>query len=399
MVKDVGKETANVLATPIHGGMAQAHEALDHLDAVLIEQVAKDVTNFKVDHDLLEASNPNSKWRLASCMQKAIRRGDVPMAVDAAHALGCVDTTYLYRRLAVTAIEDTGVANVWAMAKVLAMMPKTHRQKTGHSDKMIGACLAQQLAEGLKDRTCIDLYCSVDMGTGYDEFRAAREDYQLDQLLTEVGGNGLQLDRVAAAMMCLTPNHRYHSSFDKGKTGSTGMLLDLYAKAGMPLVVLYAAVKLGSRVGEAMLVALPFACEALFDEVCEIEVVEEPLPPAVMVGKLISPTYDMHTLEGKKARSAFLTRSKTLQQFMTSYKIEKPKDLLDTAIFYVEGGRLDRRIYTPWIEKVRACSHKADFESFGLPVEHKDEIGNIVLQKLPRLNSSRKWAVLGGSPK
>ena len=76
------------------------------------------------DKSLLTATNPNSKWRLTSCMQKGIRRGDAVMSLNAANALYDIATEYAWKRLSVVTLEDVGFGCIPVMAVLAAISGK-----------------------------------------------------------------------------------------------------------------------------------------------------------------------------------------------------------------------------------------------------------------------------------
>ncbi len=77
----------------------------------------------------LETEPPNvDKWLAASALQKAIRRGNEVEALLCARLIVDVDRQRLWRRLAVIAMEDVGIADIDAVADtVLAARSKTWR--------------------------------------------------------------------------------------------------------------------------------------------------------------------------------------------------------------------------------------------------------------------------------
>lgn len=65
------------------------------------------------------------KWLAASAMQKAIRRGDFEIALEASGALFALDRGMLWRRLACTAIEDVGPCEVDLIVSALRVNRQT----------------------------------------------------------------------------------------------------------------------------------------------------------------------------------------------------------------------------------------------------------------------------------
>lgn len=62
------------------------------------------------------------RWLLSSLLQKAIRRSDLRHARRAGHQLLRMDPARLWRRLAIIALEDIGVANLELVSDILALV-------------------------------------------------------------------------------------------------------------------------------------------------------------------------------------------------------------------------------------------------------------------------------------
>lgn len=98
-----------------------------------------------------------SSWVAASAAQKAIRRGDVDLALRATATLLKSDPTKLWRRLAGIVFEDVGLASVDTIRLVMTMMTgKSLRQRYG-GEWAVASRLVEQMAAAPKCRASDDL--------------------------------------------------------------------------------------------------------------------------------------------------------------------------------------------------------------------------------------------------
>lgn len=100
-----------------------------------------------------------SRWQAASLLQKAIRLGDVARTKIAVSSLLTSDPPRLWRRLAVIALEDVGLANLPLVGQVMiAARGKTFRRSLG-GETRVALGLAADLASSPKNRAADDLLC------------------------------------------------------------------------------------------------------------------------------------------------------------------------------------------------------------------------------------------------
>ncbi len=93
------------------------------------------------------------QWVLASLLQKAVRRGELIWARRAAHQLLAIDRARLLRRLSIIALEDIGIADIEAVAVLVAIanLPEARRLLGGDAHALD---IALKLAcAAVKDRS------------------------------------------------------------------------------------------------------------------------------------------------------------------------------------------------------------------------------------------------------
>ena len=118
------------------------------------------MADFALPPDLMKGTDPKNKWRVISCLQKAIRFGDVVMAAHMANVAMDLDALYAIKRMGVIAVEDVGYGNLMLTMATLAAIGDTKwRQKVGPRKLMVW--LAVGLAAGLKDRSAVEAQVAV----------------------------------------------------------------------------------------------------------------------------------------------------------------------------------------------------------------------------------------------
>lgn len=88
----------------------------DDLFAFVLESLAKEIGATPPALDPL----PADRWLARSALQKAVRRGEVVVALRAAAALHAQVGPAIWRALIIIALEDVGVAEIDVVARVIA---------------------------------------------------------------------------------------------------------------------------------------------------------------------------------------------------------------------------------------------------------------------------------------
>ena len=100
----------------------------------------------------------NDPFLASSCLHKAMRRGERTAALSAALALLEIDPERLWKRLAVIALEDFGLADLSLTGQVIAAASnKAWRLRVG-GDVRILSYLIEQLSRCPRDRRATELY-------------------------------------------------------------------------------------------------------------------------------------------------------------------------------------------------------------------------------------------------
>ena len=314
---------------------------------------------------------PEQRWRLISGLQKSIRYGLVEHAADLAGRAVQIKPDHLWRRLAIIAVEDVGIANLFAVAVAMtAMANKSWRLQLG--ERKLATWLAALMASGPKDRIACELLTLVD----FDRAIAAKaNDWTTlsDQVLAQFAMDQTlsKADRVLALWL-LAGTQRYPSQIlPRCIHRSEPGLLDLMRAQPLPLVLTYCLGPL-TRHSDGLFIPFLLIDEMLRESaVCEEH--QHPLPPTIQLQGVTSAAYDMHTREGLTALRRFRHECEPLRRLVASIGASSPERLVGHAIFQAEGGVLDRRLLYAGSETVYNEANLIELGYFGLPHELHEE--------------------------
>lgn len=366
-------------------------ESCDEIDRMILKAMEKELKGFYMPAEVAHGSDPNNKWRTVSSLQKAIRFGLVDDAQLAVSAAFDMDKSYVTRRLGVIAVEDCLMGNAFATLGALAMIGHANWRKTIDERRLL-IWLSTKLAEGMKDRTAVNLlvWSGVEDAVPKDMWAKASN----DRLAATAMNHDLTMGQRMCAAWLLAGTKRYPGGGlpednDRRPTG----LFRLMVEAGLPRLMLYIAAKTASRLSEAMFATMLLIHEML-DEAPPLEIETNEVYPA-KVGQLLGAAYDKHTREGKTAIRKFFRECADMKPFMEATPPELRDYLQGTGVFLAEGGVLGRRaIYGPDCERVTDRVRGPErFSVMGETIAA--EYVNTIRACLPQLNEAREkvlWA-------
>src|SRR5689334_3813704 len=133
-----------------------------------------------------------SKWLLLSCLQKAIRRGDCQLARNAAIRLHAINGNLLRRRLAVTAVEDVGLADASSIQQVLRLRPNSPAEHAADH--------AFLLAQTIKDRSADHLLVAAEHHPSMADQRRRLADRSSGELIALMGASQDLVEKACVAV-------------------------------------------------------------------------------------------------------------------------------------------------------------------------------------------------------
>ncbi|WP_415213070.1 hypothetical protein, partial [Shinella sp.] len=306
---------------------------------MILNDLSVRLTGFQTPVIEDRGTDPNNRWRVASCMQKAIRFSNVGMAQFAASILCDLDKTYLFRRLGVVAVEDIGAGSIYSMLASLAALSSSSWRETA-DPRRLGTYLATLMAQSPKDRTCVDILIIADFAHHLDKAALARK--KDDDLVDVITDARQPLELRACCAWLLAGTKRFAGeTMPASNDRDPGRLYRLMVELGLSRAMLYLAAKTASRISEAMFVSFIFMDEFLRGSQPTIEPTSMPGGLQELVGKLLGAAYDMHTREGQHALNIVPGRLKNeLEPFLKHCHAGMRRTFMGFGMFVAEGGML-----------------------------------------------------------
>lgn len=293
-------------------------------------------------------SHEERKWEVVSGYQKAVRRGELEEALRLASAIinHPQELPYLWRRVCTTAAEDVGFANPLLVAFVILCAATYTPSKFVGVQRRVIYGLTRLMCESVKDRSMCDM--SVIQNHGAEAIHAcALTPSEQGLYETILGAKKVEVD--SPVLMYLQKQ--------TWRTEDMGQFF--------PLVSTMAS---------------------------NLSVVSMEISPSERLKGIKSYAYDMHTRVGKKSL-VILTGREAIREFFKKYPVaDKPK-VLGWALFYCEGGLLDKQILYDGRDELYNLAVKAPLCSMGIPPEVVVDLLHLVDEMLPELNDIREYVL------
>ena len=335
---------------------------------------------------------PNiDRWLAASAMQKAVRRGNEVEALLCAQLLVDVDPQRLWRRIAVIAMEDVGVADIDAVADtVLAARSKVWRDEHG-GDWRVASYLVPRLCAAVKSRDTDDLGAVT---VFHPDFREARAELACatETSLCDVLADGTQpLARRSLAALYLSGTNEWSMPELPRRRGDMGVLLDVYRHIGVPGYV--CEIIEGGAKKERGAVPVNLGLLWLLAAASPTRHIRDERAGLTHLGKIngvSSEAYDMHTRPGKRALAYFCRTCEPVREYLSRY-------VPDQEIYWVivglawqtESSLVDRRLVYEGSEEIFEMAKVANVAFGAFPAERVDEAIDLMRRHLPDLHRAR----------
>ena len=301
---------------------------------------------------------PGDRWLLASALQKAIRRAEEERAASAAFSFWQQDRQAFWRRLHIIALEDVGVGDVDALVQVLAITANpVQRRKVG--DLQAGLFMVQLLCRAVKCRMADELFIQAERDRTYDEFRIhlAR---QSDDLLAEyVADTTCPIIERAQALWLLAGTKKYPSEVMPERKGRPEAAVTALRALDIPTPLTEACISVMNRTPWPLAIFTPL----IYQYVQQLgkagtTVKSESIPPAPDVEGIPHYAADMFTRTGGACYRKLQRAVPELKRYSTKQ--------IGLAMFYLEGGKVDRLLTSPDLEAFRDQGELTDVFTTGL---------------------------------
>lgn len=336
----------------------------------------RDLTTATVDPSLPEPFAQADPYLLASALQKAIRRGDAIVARRAGYQLYAIDRQRLWRRLAVIALEDVGIADINVATELIAIATMTAaRRLLGGDTAALDFALARACAAA-KDRTGDHLCSIIGRERAPSQEQAALKMASLNALLAIVASADLPWTyRLHAAVIASGRSEIVHSG------ARIAAVLDVLHEHGVPPLLLTSCEAYAARQRDALPVFVPFAW-MLRAPGCTDCIIARDLTAPDMVGDW--PCYVFDPVNTRLGRQA-------VDLWLKSYLVKPPwlPRQVAAALWNAESALCDRTLSWPLGDTIQKRAYAADLTFRGLPVERHPELNAWIAREMPALNAAR----------
>lgn len=367
------------------------------VESLLRTEIEAGLAKFEMPSGLLTAKNKSSKWKLASCLQKAIRRSDVAMAMDAAHALWSLkEGSYTLWRMGIIAAEDLGAGGLFESALMMTAFVSKELRASVANDKLL-VWLAKIMAEANKDRTACDLVVAVDYNkNSHEHMKQAFATGGTEELLNDAGDESLSTPlRMLALWSAAGTKKLANSHMSKDNDRSVQPALLWTASKGLPVLFQYMLEKAVLAQSDCMGLSYFFMWEMLENTAGEkIALFYPKLPDDPKMASLLSSSYDQHTQTGKGAIGYFGKALKTeLDIWLAGMEYQQRTRLIGATMFYYEGGQLTPRLDYEGSTSIREQSEQNFLEFEGLAVNKQQGFRDFVESQHAMLLKARRAVI------
>lgn len=324
-------------------------------------------------------------WAASSLLQKAIRRGKAILAQQALSALYRYRGQAVWRRLAIIALEDVGIADpdlVWDCVRLATDSTKRASRSFGVLTE-----LTARLASAPKDRSA-DYVCSG--ATLLETAQADRRDFDTWDWSAKLEIATADLEpvtrrAVAALSACTVVRGEQELVDDKAAR--------LFARAfhNVPDALLNSAMALTGRNSHpfGLILVLLWSQYEFTGGASGYSI--PPLPPAEYVNGIPLYTFDKHTAVGKRAIAKLVEESSALRETLRQHVPEQHwLSVAEIAAFYADAAPVAYRLQWFSSELLEFGGFIADTMAAGCPMAGACSILSCLRDNLTHLNKLRR---------
>ena len=331
-----------------------------------------------------------SPWMAMSLLQKAIRRGEVELAIRAAATLIEGSPDRLWRRLLVIASEDVGVADIDAIGLTVAVVGSRSVRKQLGGDWLVASWLVDRLARASKCRAADDLLMVAEIHSSFQATRTELADASF-QKLSGTAVSDQPMPRRALALWFAVGTDRCQSNHLPPRPGDP-IVFDHLIEAGYPRTILEVAREGCRKSREIICAMIPLLWREAYSVDTKVsgtptEVIDDPLPPTVFFDGVPSWCMDKFTREGRRALKLLLQSGCESARWINEQVPRSDRmDFLGHILFRVESGLVTNRMDWPLATKLR---YLADVECNGQYCEDASVALSLLRADIPVLNAVR----------
>lgn len=334
--------------------------------------------------------NSADPWQASSLLQKAIRRGEYDIAVQAAYRFHILRGNAIWRRLLIVAIEDIGIASINAMTFAALACDAKWR---GGADKSLAviASVVRCLCDAPKDRSTDYLACAARKHSAFEPLRCRVGSSSLDKRIAMAAS--LQLPLVLRGVAAWYSSGIEARGEKRVGAGNLAGLLDSFAEAGVPRDLLEITSVACRRTREPMCIMLPVLWMEAFMTTPRFApyIQDKKLSASEYVHGLPLYCFDKHTRIGKLAITRFSVQNAEVADFFNHYIPDfRIRDAVAMAAYYVDAVPISRQLVWDGCAELERLGTESDFEPCGAPLHAASKLIKVVRNNLGHLNAIRR---------
>jgi|GEM_PF-2234106 len=330
------------------------------------------------------------KWIICSLLQKAIRRGDVYKAQQAAITLMQLDKRMLINRLRVICLEDIGVGDIATVCEVVSSLQYAKWRKliNGGEVKVL-LWAVYRLAITVKDRTGDNIYGSL-YNNDYKGLSSSYSKLKLSQLLQIVTSAQLPLiSRIIASCYAGGTKYKSHPRLID-KYGDIEALFHNLGKLDIPPDYLQVCYHLGKNMNNLLPFILPLVAEQ-YNQMHTLDSTTHQLPESPEVDGIPLYALDTHTRIGKQAIDKLIETSPNIATFKRKHNITHDiTKLIRLTLFKLESAPCNLTLNWELSKNQQREEYITNITTHGkLPDHLAGEFEELIKNEIPTLNKIR----------
>lgn len=325
-----------------------------------------------------------TQWIAMSALQKAIRRGREDLALRAAATLLVDAPDRLWRRLAVIAFEDIGIADINTVGQVVAALGGGKRTRVLLGGELVVVSfLVSMMAKANKCRAADDLLANVDSHPALTSTRREFARMTTRDLLERAAGSEPLVER-ALALSLVVGSSGHPAKAASTRRGEPQAAFDHLCEAGLPHSIVELCREGYRKTGEVL---APFVALLSRETRGDTAIASDDFPPETLIDGVPSWAFDMFVREGRHAFKLFLTTDAPSARWLRAHVAPSNQvDILGQLVFRCEGGLLKDRLRWPIGDELR---RRMDVDCNGLDCFDASEILELARHDILLLNGVR----------
>lgn len=359
------------------------------LDELFLSESKRDLCNLVGGTTLTfpQANLPLDRYIALSLLQKAIRRGELVYGLISASYLFRADPTAFWRRLAIIAVEDIGIANIPLVCQVLiAAGGKKIRQEIGDSEQ-IAVSLIGEMCRSPKDRSTDDLFDVLNRDTSLDALKATVAEIPEEEVWDFYNPHTQGIEENAVALVQLATSWTNFSAY-VGRQTRWPLVISM-----LPEEHVSPCIKETANLGllRTRLILAPLLAAISPDAPKVRSFIDDDLLPECHIHGLPSWAFGMHTRTGLAAFRSFAHRSTEMKSLMAQRvpsSVSKSK-AIGGLVFRLDCGQLQNRL--DW-DAGHRLKERTTAMGWGFPDDLVPDALRILSKEVDLLNDCRVQA-------